>query len=108
MRPNAVPDPFAKFDVFGFRGDPLKFVDALPWLCVTVFAMGLLIAAMFLFRFLRNIKLDEPDDAATLRAKFRELRQQGELTAEEYREIQVRLAEQVMRQAEEEAERKQR
>jgi uncharacterized membrane protein len=92
--------------VFAFRGDPLKFIDALPWLCVTVFAMGLLVAAMFLFRFLRKMKFDDPDSEETLRAKFREMHRQGELSAEEYREVQVTLAEQMMRRAEEEAERK--
>ena len=106
MPSNAVPEPVELSNVFAFRGDPLKFVDALPWLCVTVFAMGLLVGAMFLFRFLRNVKINEPDSEETLRAKFREMHRQGELSAQEYREIQVSLAEQMLRRAEEDAEKK--
>ena len=92
--------------MFAFYGDPLKFVDALPWLCATVFAMGLMIAAMFVLRFLRFWKLDEPESEESLRNKFREMHREEELTAEEYREVQLRLAEQMIAEAEKEAEKR--
>ena len=87
--------------MFAFRGDPLSFIDLLPWLCVTVFAIAGLVAAMYFLRFLRNWQADEPDDESTMLARFRELHRKGELSAEEFREIRISLAEQMRRRADE-------
>jgi hypothetical protein len=87
--------------VFAFRGDPLSFIDLLPWLCATVFAVGLLVAAMYFLRFLRNWQADEPDNEQTMLTRFRDLHRKGELSAEEFREIRFRLAEQMQRRADE-------
>jgi hypothetical protein len=87
--------------VLAFRGDPLSFVDLLPWLCVTVFAIGGLVAAMFFLRFLRGWQLERPDDEGSLLAQFRELHRNGEISAEEYREVRISLAEQMRPHGEE-------
>jgi hypothetical protein len=81
--------------VFAYRGDLLSFVDLLPWLCVTVFAIGGLVAALYFLRFLRNWQLEKPDDENTLLTKFRDMHRSGELSAEEYRDVRIRLAEQM-------------
>ena len=101
MRSCRTQERIIDIDVFAFRGDPLKFIDLLPWLCVTVFAIAGLVAAMFFLRFLRNWQLDEPDDESTMLARFRELRRKGELSEEEFREIRISLAEQMRRRADE-------
>jgi len=87
--------------VLAYRADPLKFVEVLPWLCVTVFAIAGLIAALFLLRFLRNWQLDRPDDEHTLLNRFRDLHRSGELSEAEFREVRISLAEQMKRRAEE-------
>ena len=87
--------------MFAFRGDPLSFIDVLPWLCAMVFAVGLLIAAMYFLRFLRNWQTEEPDNEQSMLTRFRELHRKGELSAEEFREIRIRLAEQMRRRADE-------
>ena len=91
----------SNIDVFAFRGDPLKFVDLLPWLCATVFALGGLVAVIFFLRFLRNWQADQPDDEKTMLTRFRDLHRKGELSAEEFREIRISLAEQMRRRADE-------
>lgn len=101
MRPCRTQERITDIDVFAFRGDPLSFIDLLPWLCVTVFAIAGLVAAMYFLRFLRNWQADEPDDESTMLARFRELHRKGELSAEEFREIRISLAEQMRRRADE-------
>jgi hypothetical protein len=90
--------------VFAYRGDPLDFVTLLPWLCVTVFAIGGLVAALYFLRFLRNWQLEKPDDENSLLTKFREMHRAGELSAEEYRDVRIRLAEQMRDRTEESSE----
>lgn len=87
--------------VVAYRADPLKIVDVLPWLCITVFAIGGLIAALYLLRFLRNWQLEKPDDESTLLNQFRDLQRSGELSEAEFREVRIRLAEQMRQRAEE-------
>ncbi len=94
-------EPIANSDVFAFRGDPLKFVELLPWLCVTVFAVGGLIAALYFLRFLKNWQSEEPDDEQSLLVRFRDLHRKGKLSADEFREVRISLAEQMKRRAEE-------
>lgn len=81
--------------MFAIRGDPLSFIDLLPWLCATVFAIGGLAGAIYFLRFLRNWELDKPDDENALLSKFRDMHHSGELSAEEYRDVRIRLAEQM-------------
>ena len=52
-------------------------------------------------RVLRFWEVDEPDDENKLLAGFTELHRAGKLSYEEYREIQIRLAEQVQNRIEE-------
>ena len=87
--------------VLAFLGDPLKFVELLPWLCATVFALGGLVSALYFLRFLRGWQSEKPDDEETMLNQFRDLHQDGELSAEEFREVRVSLAEQMKRRAEE-------
>ena len=49
---------------------------------------------------LGRFEVEEPDDEPTLLANFDELRRQGKLTFEEFREIQISLAEQMEERAE--------
>lgn len=86
---------------FAVRGDPTVIVDAIPWLLVVFVLIGLGAAAVYFLRFLRHWQFDDPADPETLRTEFRELHRQGKLTAEEYREVQVTLAEQAERRREE-------
>ena len=46
-------------------------------------------------RVLGRFEIEEPDNETTLLANFDELRRQGKLTYEEFREIQITLAEQM-------------
>jgi hypothetical protein len=78
-------------------------VDLLPWLCITVFAIGGLVAALYFLRFLRDWQLDKPDDESTILGSFRELHRSGELSAEEFRVVRTSLAEQMKRREEEES-----
>lgn len=82
------------------RRDPLAIVDVIPWLLLFLVLIGAGIAAVYFLRSLRNWQMADPDDPATLRAKFRELHRQGKLSAEEYREVQISLAELAERRAE--------
>ena len=47
-----------------------------------------------------RFSVEEPDNETTLLANFNELRRQGKLTFEEFREIQITLAEQMEERAE--------
>lgn len=101
MRSCRTQERITNIDVFAFRGDPLSFIDVLPWLCAMVFAVGLLVAAMYFLRFLRNWQAEEPDNEQTMLARFRELHRKGELSEAEFREIRISLAEQMRRRADE-------
>ncbi len=101
MRSCRTQERISNIDVFAFRGDPLSFIDLLPWLCAMVFAIGALVAAMYFLRFLRNWQAEEPDNEQTMLTRFRELHRKGELSAEEFREIRISLAEQMRRRADE-------
>ncbi len=57
-------------------------------------------------RVLRFWQADEPDDERTLLAKFDELRRDGKLSFEEYREIQIALAERIQERGAERAAKK--
>ena len=87
--------------LFAVRRDPLAIVDVIPWLLLFFVLIGLGAAAMYFLRFLRSWQLEDPSDPATLRARFRELHRQGELTVQEYREVQITLAEHAERRREE-------
>src|SRR5262249_39066338 len=87
--------------VFAARPDPGAFVDVLPWVLLLLAGIGVVIAAAYLLRFLRHWKLDDPDNETTLLARFRELHRAGKLSFEEFREIQLNLAEQMERRSEE-------
>jgi phosphoglycerol transferase MdoB-like AlkP superfamily enzyme len=86
--------------VFAFRPDPLAIIDVLPWLFALIVAVVAVVAAAYFLRFLRHWQVGDPDNEQTLRARFRELHQQGLLSFEEYREIQITLAEQMRQHAE--------
>src|SRR5262245_19570987 len=90
--------------VFAYRGDPLDFVALLPWLCMTVFAIAGLVAALYFLRFLRNWEIEKPEDENSLLTKFREMHRSRELSAEEYRDVRIRLAEQMRDRVEESSE----
>ena len=87
--------------LFAVQRDPLVIVDLIKWLLLFFVLVGLGAAAMYFLRFLRNWQLEDPSDPETLRTRFRELHRQGELTAQEYREVQITLAEQAERRREE-------
>src|SRR5262245_56136105 len=97
----APPTPILVGSVFAYRGDPLDFVQLLPWLCVTVFAIGGLAAAVYFLRFLRKWQLEKPDDEQALLGQFRDLHRSGKLSADEFGKVRISLAEQMKRRAEE-------
>ena len=87
--------------LFAVRRDPTVIVDLIPWLLGLFVLIGLGAAAVYFLRFLRNWQLEDPSDPESLRARFRELHRQGELTVQEYREVQLTLAEHAERRREE-------
>lgn len=53
-------------------------------------------------KLLGKFEVEDPDDEQTLLARFDDLRRQGKLTYEEFREIQISLAEQMEQRADQE------
>ena len=86
--------------LFAIR-DPTVIVDLIPWLLLLFVLIGLGAAAVYFLQFLRSWQLEDSTDPETLRSRFRKLHRQGELTAQEYREVQITLAEHAERRREE-------